>query len=362
MSGLIWSALLVSTPYSPVRFLQESVWSTRGWTYQEAFFSRRQLVFTEQQAYLECNCMSCDEARKSHVELFGLQRTGESSAAFPTRAQESPEDISLHICRYNDRILTEPSDILRGILSTLRSFERRYGITHFWGIPSMIPLQIETSAAREEVIFVDGLCWNHRGQKFSRRIGFLSWSWAGWIVDQNTLYWDHLIIDSNCDYFSTSEDIYLSIELDDGRNLPWVEAAQAHSHLPTAKDGLLPIVHLAGLTANIEIIEGFDDYQEGGEQVKYLLENGSYGTLEEPTSLGLWMKKSYLRLTRGGLDLPLSCTGILMGKCGFSRNLLLLVSEVSPDAKERIGIISDLRDEYLERLQLTRRDLPGGMA
>lgn len=42
-----------------------SVWATRGWTYQEAFLSRRCLFFTEMQVHLLCKAMKCCEATVS---------------------------------------------------------------------------------------------------------------------------------------------------------------------------------------------------------------------------------------------------------------------------------------------------------
>ncbi|KUJ10936.1 HET-domain-containing protein, partial [Mollisia scopiformis] len=37
--------------------LKESRWSTRGWTFQEAYLSRRRLTFTDEQVYYECRGM-----------------------------------------------------------------------------------------------------------------------------------------------------------------------------------------------------------------------------------------------------------------------------------------------------------------
>ncbi|KAL8895101.1 MAG: hypothetical protein Q9192_003847 [Flavoplaca navasiana] len=41
--------------------LKDSIWETRGWTYQEKLLSRRCLVFTKELVYWECQCTSWSE-------------------------------------------------------------------------------------------------------------------------------------------------------------------------------------------------------------------------------------------------------------------------------------------------------------
>ncbi|KAF1979321.1 HET-domain-containing protein, partial [Bimuria novae-zelandiae CBS 107.79] len=41
--------------------IQNSKWSTRGWTYQEGLFSRRCIFFSQHQVYFHCNGMLCTE-------------------------------------------------------------------------------------------------------------------------------------------------------------------------------------------------------------------------------------------------------------------------------------------------------------
>ncbi|TGO80847.1 hypothetical protein BPOR_1629g00010 [Botrytis porri] len=52
--------------------VEQSVWNTRGWTYQEALLSRRRLVFTETQCYFQC------DAEGSQMESidYGLRGYG----------------------------------------------------------------------------------------------------------------------------------------------------------------------------------------------------------------------------------------------------------------------------------------------
>ncbi|KAH9203601.1 heterokaryon incompatibility protein-domain-containing protein, partial [Leptodontidium sp. 2 PMI_412] len=56
----ILGSTIVGFPDHPRESIQNSVWNTRAWTYQEALLSRRRLIFSEQQVYFECQ-KSCRE-------------------------------------------------------------------------------------------------------------------------------------------------------------------------------------------------------------------------------------------------------------------------------------------------------------
>jgi hypothetical protein len=53
------NAEVASLLRDPAKVIRASKWANRAWTYQEAVFSRRCLVFTEQQVYIECNRIHC---------------------------------------------------------------------------------------------------------------------------------------------------------------------------------------------------------------------------------------------------------------------------------------------------------------
>jgi hypothetical protein len=67
LQASIGSTVLVSTLGSPRNHITKSVWSTRGWTYQESILSTRKLVFTEEQVYFECRGMWLQET--IHIPL-----------------------------------------------------------------------------------------------------------------------------------------------------------------------------------------------------------------------------------------------------------------------------------------------------
>ena len=184
----IWNIPFLSTSCNPLEFWQQSLWLTRGWTYQEAFFSRRRLLFTEQQAYFECAVMAFDETFKGgqNVERR-LQRSLPYSLQTNTivnRVEEGPNEIFQHIQDYMKRRMTKPADIVDGIRGLLRFFERRYGIAHCWGTPSRSTFLFTGSNSG---VLVDGLCWQYLGEYIIRREGFPSWSWAGWCFKKGNL-------------------------------------------------------------------------------------------------------------------------------------------------------------------------------
>lgn len=60
---------LLSILTNPRIVVQASKWMSRGWTYREAVFARRRLVFTEEQVHFECNIMQCSEVRKEPFDI-----------------------------------------------------------------------------------------------------------------------------------------------------------------------------------------------------------------------------------------------------------------------------------------------------
>ncbi|KAF3026557.1 hypothetical protein E8E14_013978 [Neopestalotiopsis sp. 37M] len=71
---MIGSALeIVWTAKDPHYAIRESVWSTRGWTFQEAVLSRRRLVFLDDQVYFECNAMNCWESLITPLDTIHIK-------------------------------------------------------------------------------------------------------------------------------------------------------------------------------------------------------------------------------------------------------------------------------------------------
>jgi hypothetical protein len=178
----------------------------RGWTYQEGVLSRRRLVFTDEQVYYECAGMYCYESL--NVPLSDLHtKDGQQfqsqycegyldTGIFPNRFGESPFEAIHRINQYSNRSLSDPSDILRGLLGILRALEQgRHKIRHVMGVPILPGYPDWHSLTQKDwdgldglprsisclptIGFCLGLLWDV-DKPLTRRVGFPSWSWAGW--------------------------------------------------------------------------------------------------------------------------------------------------------------------------------------
>ena len=163
--------------------VNQTVWNTRGWTYQEAVLSRRKLVFTPQKVYFQCHHGSACEDVYSSLDVGPLKVTAHYQEIFqPLLSNTKDWVFPKHLNQYTGRNLTKGSDILdafRGILN--RSKDQSY-----WGVPLIGNGDLDPAdPQRAHRAFALGLCWAHTYQSgdsgiFSRRPGFPSWSWTGW--------------------------------------------------------------------------------------------------------------------------------------------------------------------------------------
>jgi hypothetical protein len=203
--------------------LEMSTYETRGWTYQEKFFSSRQLIFTHHQVYYRCARQTVSEAvyihptsfskHKYHVEerkehdlrdkFLRHSQLPKSNHVYqpdgsytPTRAQHwmKPHTLTLfehHVSQYMQRALTYECDSLVAVQSILDRFQHEeQPIEHMCGIPFKAKPNIVYASDthgnehQEEWDFnlLSGLAWTHgsTSKPTKRRRGFPSWSWAGW--------------------------------------------------------------------------------------------------------------------------------------------------------------------------------------
>ncbi|KAF2827377.1 HET-domain-containing protein [Ophiobolus disseminans] len=191
LDGTTWIANRQKRKY-PIR---SSVWFSRGWTYQEAFFSRRRLIFTEQQVIFECNAMSCyeilridfEKAHRSHEPILGNVHSIQLRI-------NGTWNYTMYIEAYTKRSLSHQSDTLKALRGLLRSFTTKTEPwQQYWGI-LVTPLEYWDyvpggSADAEHVAMAlsYGLCWHVNvedspSRHIVRREGFPSWSWSGWLA------------------------------------------------------------------------------------------------------------------------------------------------------------------------------------
>ena len=103
--------LLTSFNCNPWKLVQDSKWNSRGWTFQEAYLSRRRLYFTEEQVIYECRqgwvCESVTWLQRNRRIHFHF---GFMYPALPKK------QIYKAIEHYAPRQLTYETDVLQRIL------------------------------------------------------------------------------------------------------------------------------------------------------------------------------------------------------------------------------------------------------
>lgn len=173
----------------------KSVCAARAWTFQKGFFSRRRLIFTDQQAFFVCNSMCGAEIRHSpriglaihtvpytHVPPW-LCQTGSRFHHPMVRAMSYLEQYSTRDLSYE----TGAFDAIVGALNVLNG----ESVYHIWGCPlwrpgralQQTPLQTRqgTISERRQLARQEGsfaLLWRHEAPAV-RGQGFLSWSPIG---------------------------------------------------------------------------------------------------------------------------------------------------------------------------------------
>lgn len=161
--------------------LNSSKWLTRGWTYQEGYFSTRRLVFTPSQVLFLCNETYQEESvhRLLGKDLpeyeFGM---GRFEHLIPDFSRGELMHLSLldQLSEYSGRELTYDSDSLKAFLGIFNSYKqnpKRLASTPLhlaWGLFFHLK---QTEGLR---VYLD---WQHN-KPAARRPEFPSWTWAGW--------------------------------------------------------------------------------------------------------------------------------------------------------------------------------------
>lgn len=217
----------VSTTIQPSYFLNTSTYQTRAWTYQEFFFSRRRLIFSDDQVSFECRAfcsahhqqeslgcpsgdLPCEKKDLTQLEhdlkdayfrklpaqakdvLYGTDgATGDCQMSCVDKVF-ALVNFEHHVSQFTKRKLSFDVDSLQAVSSILDRFAYEgHSIYHLHGIP-YIP-QKRTGylegGQRHAFTFKYGLLWTHgpRSTPIRRRPMFPSWTWTGWEGQVNWL-------------------------------------------------------------------------------------------------------------------------------------------------------------------------------
>ncbi|KAF8854643.1 HET-domain-containing protein [Acephala macrosclerotiorum] len=161
---------------------QSSFWYSRGWTFQELFFSRRKLMFHYQTAIWECSCAL-------RHEIHGSQNVGLLPATVKVNPGGferllNPGQLSFvgetglrlwfsMINQYNVRDLTYPEDVSRAFAGVVNAFTKvAIPGGFFWGLP------IDRFDA--SLLWIASEPLKRRLPKDTESEAPPSWSWMGW--------------------------------------------------------------------------------------------------------------------------------------------------------------------------------------
>ncbi|KAF2825083.1 HET-domain-containing protein [Ophiobolus disseminans] len=148
--------------------LQRSTWASRAWTYQECYFSRRRLIFTDDKVAYICNGSPQTLWIKGWFQNDGFHGEGEH------RKANDLLSVMNMLCAYTGRHLTYEMDALAAIVGGLSTFRSR-SIQHIWGVPWYDFGLSLSENERGEI----ALLWSHH-RPCTRRTAFPSWSPVAW--------------------------------------------------------------------------------------------------------------------------------------------------------------------------------------
>jgi len=165
--------------------MEESLWNTRGWTFQEKLFSNRCIVFTNSQVFFCCNITLQREDNvledNSHC-LGGLNLIG-NFPPLPVHFDLNSKFVlvafgryQITVAEYPRRQFTKDEDILNAFMGVQNLFSPFLGEFR-WGLPSCC--------------FEAALTWRSKDKfPIKKREGFPSWSWAGWKDYRYSVNWE----------------------------------------------------------------------------------------------------------------------------------------------------------------------------
>lgn len=157
--------------------LDSSKWATRGWTYQEGYFSARRLIFTPSQVLFLCN--------ESYREEFVGRLLQEDNPEYTYDMERfshlipglSSNELMAQLQEYSKRELTHHRDSLNAFLGVLNfhTYESRRRTSPILHISHGLVAQKKWMTGDLRVY----LDWYHEAPA-ERRPEFPSWSWTGW--------------------------------------------------------------------------------------------------------------------------------------------------------------------------------------
>lgn len=161
-----------------IRAMQRSVYSSRGWTFQERLLSPRALFFFNDQVYFQCQRGLWSEEASLFAGIKQLNPQLDPGlnilaglVEWRQRIEEGNWNEAFRfyteiIEEYSEKQLSYQSDILKALEGLLTVLQERSGWSFIMGLPAEL-----LGAA---------LLWTPSHSVPQRRPNFPSWSWCGW--------------------------------------------------------------------------------------------------------------------------------------------------------------------------------------
>ena len=228
--------------------IQDSVWNTRGWTFQELVLSRRRLIFTRSQMYFQCNNMhglenlpSRHPASPSPDPSLDAGIGHDDLIVFANLdSRPTAETLYRQIEEYYHRRLSFREDIIKAVTGIINAFELGQGTdriraTQVFGLPIFYSQTSPTfclpskkkyspTVLTPTSTFAYSLIWYidlHGYKEYSGVTDtlFPSWSWASCKAHYEQIHCGVVAWEAPLVNFSCEENLQVWINDDSGRSL-----------------------------------------------------------------------------------------------------------------------------------------------
>lgn len=175
----------LALPTSKFDLLGGTIYSSRGWTFQELALSKRVAFITEREVVFHCDTSRCSESTPREA-TFTNDHWGYGPIDFRTK-----RSLSVNVAATLDSYFTIVSEYSRRQLSFDHDIENAFA-----GLASILEGWCEGNPVTHGMMlsfFQRSMMWffswignDHPKEKMGkRRTGFPSWSWVGWIANVN---------------------------------------------------------------------------------------------------------------------------------------------------------------------------------
>ncbi|KAK4228765.1 heterokaryon incompatibility protein-domain-containing protein [Podospora fimiseda] len=356
--------------------IHDSKWFTRGWTYQEGVFSRRRLIFTDDQVVFECNTSQCREAWAGKLFIKDRQLMFGRGLYQKDHHLKATTPLDQHIKSYSNKDLTFGGDGFNALAGVFRAFSQFRPLPKYqiFGIPVdtslyylknkqddlWLPETADGGGSTDGLdhVFAQALCWELNSGSAERRDGFPTWSWLSWksLLSDNWIfkpfnnnsmanvkfYFQKMQEADNCKFERLTEKVVQSMNRFDGKPIPYTGRLRIEG------------AYLAKV-----IVSFAPDSSSGGRRKEFIMFADKWSGKKDDDSRPSWRVEIYpseldeeLEKLFQSSSSPSSDTGSLMCLM-FAKRFdelvypkLIIWNKPGKTAAQRIGHVEDYKAEH----------------